>query len=95
MSKMYYQGETMPQRVEVRDTTKALLDPDTIVITIIDPEGNVKINGASMTKASTGKYQYDYLIGVDALKGKWTTEIKAEKGFIQIEQDEFTVMEAV
>jgi uncharacterized protein YfaS (alpha-2-macroglobulin family) len=95
MSKMYYQGETMPQAVEVRTTAGALVDPDTIVITIVDPEGTTEIDAQSMTKKVTGKYSYAYLLAVDALVGKWKTEIKAEKGFTQIEQDEFTVMEAL
>jgi uncharacterized protein YfaS (alpha-2-macroglobulin family) len=95
MSKMYYQGETMSQTVEVRITTGALVDPDTIVITIVDPEGATKIDAQGMTKDGTGEYSYDYLLAVDAEIGKWKTEIKAVKGFTQIEQDEFTVMEAL
>ena len=95
MSKMYYQGETVRQSVEVRAVNKALTDPDTIVITIIDPKETVQVSAQAMTNDSTGKYHYDYLIATDAEKGKWKTEIKAMKGFTQIEQDEFTVMEAL
>ena len=95
MSKMYYQGETMPQKVEVRNETGALVDPDTIVITIVDPEETVEVIAQAMTKDATGKYHYDYLVAADAVVGKWRTEIKAVKGFTQIEQDEFTVMEAL
>ena len=85
----------MPQNVEVRDKDRILTDPDTIVITIIDPEGTTKADAQAMTKATTGKYSYDYLIAADAVTGKWETEIKAVKGYTQIEQDEFTVMEAL
>lgn len=95
MSKMYYQGETVRQTVEVTDVNGALVDPNTIVITIIDTEGTIKINEQSMSKDVTGKYHYNYLLAGDALVGKWTTEIKAEKGFIAIEQDEFTIMEVI
>jgi uncharacterized protein YfaS (alpha-2-macroglobulin family) len=95
MSKWYYQGETMSQTVEVRRATGALVDPDTIVITIVDPEGTTKIDAQSMMKDGTGEYRYDYLLAVDAEVGKWETEVKAVKGFTQIEQDEFTVMEAL
>lgn len=84
----------MPQKVEVRDKLKALVDPDTIVITILSPAG-AGIDEQNMTKDGTGKYHYDYLIATDAPIGKWRTEIKAVKGFTQIEQDEFTVMEAL
>ena len=95
MSKMYYQGETMRQNVEVTDIAGKLVDADTIVITIIDPEETVQASAQAMTNDSTGKYYYDYLIATDALKGEWKTEIKAVKGFTAIEQDEFTVMEAL
>ena len=95
MSKMYYQGETMPQTVEVRDVDKVLIDADTIVITIADPEGTVKVTAEDMLNDSTGKYHYNYLLADDAVVGKWTTEVKAVKGETQMEQDEFTVMEAL
>ncbi len=94
MSKMYYQGETMRQNVEVTDTDGALVDATSIAITIIDPEGTAQVSAAAMTNDSTGKYHYDYLIATDAEKGEWQTEVKAVKGFTAIEQDEFTVMEA-
>lgn len=95
MSKMYYQGETMRQSVEVTDTNGALVDADSIVITIVDPEDIEQVSAQAMTNDSTGKYHYDYLIAADAEKGEWKTEIKAVKGFTAIEQDEFTVMEAI
>ena len=94
MSKMYYQGETMRQSVEVTDTNGALVDADSIVITIVDPTGTTQASAQAMTNDSTGKYHYDYLIAADAALGEWQTEIKAVKGFTAIEQDEFTVMEA-
>jgi len=95
MSKRYYQGETVRQNVEVTDVNGILVDPDTIVITIHDTEGTAKADEQTMTKDSTGKYHYDYLLDADALAGDWTTELKAVKGFTAIEQDEFTVMEAI
>lgn len=95
MSKRYYQGETFPQKAEVRDVLGVLIDPDTIVITIVNPEGTKEVDEQAMSKEDTGEYCYTYLIAEDAKKGKWITEIKAEKGYIQIEQDEFTVMERV
>lgn len=85
----------MPQKVEVRTNAGVLMDPDTIVISVVDPEGAEKITDQAMTKDATGEYHYDYLLAADALVGKWKTEVKAVKGFTQIEQDEFTVMEAI
>ena len=62
MSKLYYQGETMPQEVEVTDQTGVLTDPDTIVITIVDPEGTKVVDEESMSYDATGKYYYNYVI---------------------------------
>lgn len=95
MTKAYYQGETMRQKAEVTTIAGALVDPDTVVISIIDPEETLKVDEQDMTKTTTGIYRYDYLLETDALKGKWETKIKAVKGFTAIEQDEFTVLEAI
>ncbi len=95
MSKIYHQGETIRQKAHVTDVSKTLIDPDTIVITIIDSENSKKVDTQAMTKDVTGKYYYNYLIPTDAVVGVWTTEIKAVKGFTAIEQDQFTVVESI
>ena len=95
MSKLYHQGETFPQKVLVTDAVKTLIDPTSIVITIIDSENTKKVDAEAMIKDSTGKYHYYHLIPTDAVIGKWTTEVKAVKGFTAIEQDQFTVVEAI
>ena len=95
MSKLYHQGETIRQKVHVTDASKTLIDPTSIVITIIDSESTKKVDAQAMVKDSTGKYHYDHLIPTDAVIGTWTTEIKAVKGFTAIEQDQFTVIEAI
>jgi len=95
MSKMYYQGETMRQNVSVRDVLGILVDPAAIEITIIDPDGTVMVDAEAMTKGAVGKYLYNYLIAEDAPSGEWKTEVKADSGYIAIEQDKFTVMEAL
>lgn len=95
MSKIYHQGETIRQKALVTDTAKTLIDPTSIVITIIDSEATKKVDAQDMTKDVTGKYYYDHLIPADAVIGTWTTEIKAVKGSTAIEQDQFTVVEAI
>jgi len=40
-------------------------------ITITDPDGTVKVDAASMTKDTTGKYEYLYQLATDASKGEW------------------------
>ena len=94
MAKMYYQGETMRQKAEITDVGKNLVNPDTIVISILDVSGEKKVEDEVMINDDTGKYHYDYLIPTDALIGLWTVEIKAVKGFTAIEQDQFTVLDS-
>ena len=100
MSRVYYEGETMRQNVIVTTKKKVAIDPDTIVISIVDPMGTKKVDEEAMikdgiTEIEKGKYHYDYLIGVSAPKGQWSTEVKAIKDFTQIEQDNFTVVSNV
>lgn len=95
MARMYYQGETIRQKAYVTDNSGTYIDPDTIVITITDSEGTKKVDAQAMTKDVTGKYYYDYLIPTDAASNQWITEIKAVLGFTAIEQDQFTVREAI
>jgi len=95
MSKLYHQGETFKQKAEVTDAGKTLVNPDTIVITIVDSESAKKVDAEAMVNDSTGKYHYDHLIPADAALGEWTTEIKAVKAFTAIEQDRFTVVDSI
>lgn len=95
MSKIYHQGETIRQKARVTDVNNALVDPDTIVITIIDSENAKKVDAQTMIKELTGKYYYDHLIPTDAMLGKWITEVKAVRGFTAIEQDQFTVIDTI
>lgn len=94
MAKMYFQGETVRQKAEVTDTDRVHINPDTIVISIMDLIGTKKVDAEAMLQEDTGKYYYDYLIPVDAALGLWTVEIKAVKGFAAIEQDQFTVLDS-
>ena len=92
MSKVYVRGENVRQIAEVTDSTGAYLDPDSIVITIIDSEGSTQVDAQSMSKSDTGKYYFDFVIPVSAPCGDYKSEIKAVKGFTAIEQDHFTVV---
>lgn len=93
MSKVYYQGETIREKAETKDIAGAYTDPDSIVITIRSPEGAIIINGEAMTPEDKGKFYYNYFILDDAEIGIWVVEVKATKGYIAVEQDEFTVLE--
>ena len=56
----------------------ALADPDATYpkITITDSAGTAKVAAATMTKVTTGKYDYSYQIATDAETGTWTGYIE-------------------
>jgi uncharacterized protein YfaS (alpha-2-macroglobulin family) len=73
-----YQGETISRQLTFRDKDGALLDPDTITITIYNP------TGASTTtptaSGSGGVYTFDYTLASDAPVGTWVFTVAASKG---------------
>lgn len=95
MTKVYHQGETMRQNAYVTTRVGKFINPDTIVITIADSQNDKKVDAKAMDQGEVGMYYYEYPIPSDAALGKWKTEIKAQQGFIAIEQDEFTVVDAI
>ena len=94
MAKIYFQGETVRQKAYVTDESGALIDPSSILITVVDSGGVKKVEAQAMSKDATGKYHHDYLLASDAALGQWLVEVKAVLGFTAIEQDQFTVVES-
>ena len=56
------------------------INPDTITIKIYDSSNNLVLGPVSMTKVSTGIYNYSYAVGTSVLQGEWQTIINATKG---------------
>jgi len=92
MSHVYYQGETVRQKAEVKNVSGMYIAPDTITITIKDPAGTLVATDEAMSEEDVGKYYYDYSILDEAEQGEWKTEVKAVKGYKAVEQDEFRVV---
>lgn len=63
--------------------TTADADDNYPKITITDPAGTVKVNGTSMTKITTGKYESRYELASDATQGEWS-------GFVETSNNEYT-----
>ena len=92
MSHVYYQGETVRQKAEVKNVKGVYITPDTITITIKDPAGTLVATEEAMSEDDIGRYYYDYFILDEAEQGDWKTEVKAVKGYKAVEQDGFRVI---
>jgi uncharacterized protein YfaS (alpha-2-macroglobulin family) len=75
----FYPNETVSKSITFRDKDNALLDPDTTTVDIIDPN-NTTIANPSLSQISTGIYEMNYNIPLDATLGQWKVVITANKG---------------
>jgi len=71
---LFRASETVKCKIEVYDSSNDLVTPDTITITITNPSGTVKVNGATPTASSTGKYYYNYDVPASPTEGRWVIE---------------------
>ena len=57
--------------------TPVLSDPTTILLTITDPTGTVKVDGLSMTKYNSedGKFEYFYSLPASPEDGDWEVKV--------------------
>ncbi|MCW4048049.1 MAG: hypothetical protein NWE99_10915 [Candidatus Bathyarchaeota archaeon] len=74
-----FQGETISKQYTFTDKNGALLDPDNIIIKIIDPSG-VTAATPTLTRISEGVYELNYTLASDAAKGLWVIFLTATKG---------------
>lgn len=51
-----------------------------VKLTITDPEGTVKLDGAAMNPEATGKFLYTYNTPADGVKGWWHGTIIGQDG---------------
>lgn len=61
-------------------STDALDDPTAIVCSITDSEGTAKVTDATMTKNSTGIYEYTYRILSTDPAGTWEWKVMSTDG---------------
>jgi len=76
MGDRYIRGSTITLSHEVKDFDGVLYDPTSIVITITDPLGVVKVTAQAMTTDAIGEYQYQYVTPSDGALGVWSVQYK-------------------
>jgi uncharacterized protein YfaS (alpha-2-macroglobulin family) len=77
------QGNQTFIRYEIRNqrvSPAALYDPNSVLITIYQPDGENVVDDDGMVRESTGVYRYDYQLAVDADTGIWTAKVKTVTG---------------
>lgn len=90
----YYPTETISRYVYFKDKDDTPIDPDTKEAKVYDPDGNFKTDVA-LTPIIVGKYQFNYALPADAVKGAWYIIIKGTKGsYVEIERIFFEVLGA-
>lgn len=71
-------GETNLIKINIKEeTSKTLVDPSTVSITITDPCGTALVTTVAMATSATGVYTYHYNIAADAPYGEYEVEIIA------------------
>ena len=78
MGKIYQNGDSVylacvpHESYSLDSNTWTAVDPDTgyPVVTIIDPDGDTKVNAAAMAKVATGKFDYEYTLPSSS-EGQW------------------------
>lgn len=84
-------SESTNRKIEVKDVSGNLADPDTMEISIWKPDGTKDIDEVIMTNDSTGIFHYWYMVsdqaGIHKILFTATTA-----GIITKERDEFTAV---
>jgi len=73
-------GGTVKATAYIYDEDDELDDPDAVVITITDADGDDQVDEAVMTKDSTGIYTYYYNTSSSSATGPWSVLVKATDG---------------
>ncbi len=58
--RIFQRGDSILIQIEIRDYENDLVDPDTALITIVDPEEEEVITEETMDREDTGKYYYHW-----------------------------------
>jgi len=89
----FQQGETVVVTAVFTSDAGVETDPSSsITVTIDDSAAAEKVAAGEMTKSSTGRYYYRYLLAADAAVGTWNYGVTATSGaIVTIEEGTFTV----
>jgi len=72
--------ETTVKKKDPFDSSKTKIDPDTLEITITDPDDNKIVNAVSMTRQNNGEYYYHWNSSTSDPTGDYLVEIEASEG---------------
>lgn len=88
----YQRDETVVLEIEYRTTDDVLVDPDTVTISVYEPDGTLLVTAQTATKESTGTYSYDVLVASDTDVGNYDVRWRAKTGTrYQIDKDVYEV----
>lgn len=74
----YYAGTAIRIDVDVKDYASSYMDPDTsLVISVEDPAGATRVDGASLEKDAVGQYHYNCQTAEDWPKGRYLVTCRA------------------
>jgi hypothetical protein len=90
---LFYIGETPVILAEFYDAfTHDLVDPEAVKVSLYDPEGNLKIDGAAAARDETGKYHYDVNTNNFSIFGEYAAIVEATRdGRVSAEKTVFTL----
>ena len=57
-------GETFPYDIEIRNNSRTLVSPPSVLITIINPCGETLVDDVAMVTDGTGLFSYGYNVDV-------------------------------
>jgi len=93
ITRLFYCGETPMVTAKFRDTlTHELVDPDTAMVEVYDPESKLRVSAAPMVKDSLGCYHFDVDTTGFTIMGEYTALITAVRNNrTAIENTKFTL----
>ena len=74
-----YRGDTVAKILYFYNESNVLIEPSTISIAIVDPNGTSKatLTKADLTFVATGTYKMKYNMASDAAYGLWSLQVTA------------------
>uniref|UniRef100_A0A6M3ITN5 Uncharacterized protein n=1 Tax=viral metagenome TaxID=1070528 RepID=A0A6M3ITN5_9ZZZZ len=90
----FIRTETVVATINIKNAAGTLVDPGTsILVTITDSAGTDVVDGAAMTKTSTGIYYYNYTPGAATVLGYYIIKyVTIDGGLTTIKRDNFELV---
>jgi len=81
---VYYSGDTLNETLHFKDADGEYFDPDSIDVTVRDPDGTVmeEQDEDNLTQEDTGQWILTYDLPADSDSGEWSYTVKAVYGTV-------------